>query len=188
MLTNFFNSRKLDKQLAAHRPRLYRLANSWCADAMLADDLVQETLQKALLKQDQLKDFSRVEAWLFRILHNCWMEYLRAKKPALDIDDVDLHNNETPDSQLTEQQIVDRVRHAIAVLPLTQRQVITLVDLESSSYAEVAEILDIPVGTVMSRLSRARAMLKQRLMNVRSTNSSHGAPQTMSPKHLRRVK
>lgn len=188
MLTNFFNSRKLDKQLATQRPRLYRLANSWCGDAMLADDLVQETLKKALIKQDQLKDFSRLEAWLFRILHNCWMEYLRAKKPALDIDDVDLEMDETPEAQMTEQQIIKRVRNAIAILPLTQRQVITLVDLENSSYAEVAEILDIPVGTVMSRLSRARAMLKQRLMNVRSKNSSHDTSRSISPNHLRRVK
>jgi len=184
MLTNFFNSRKLDKQLATQRPRLYRLANSWCGDAMLADDLVQETLKKALIKQDQLNDFSRFEAWLFRILHNCWMEYLRAKKPALDIDDVDIQMDETAEAQLTEQQIVARVRQTIAILPLTQRQVITLVDLEGASYSEVSEILDIPLGTVMSRLSRARAMLKQRLTNIRPTNTSYED----THRHLRSVK
>lgn len=180
MLTNFFGSRKLDKQLAMQRARLYRLAISWCGDAMLADDLVQETLKKALIKQDQLKDFSRLEAWLFRILHNCWMEYLRVKKPTMDIDSMNLLNDEAPDTQLTEQQIIERVRLAIAILPLTQRQVITLVDLEGSSYAEVSEVLDIPLGTVMSRLSRARTMLKQHLMNVRSIHTSNN--------HLRRVK
>lgn len=180
MLTIFFGSRKLDKQLSKQRPRLYRLANSWCGDPMLADDLVQETLSKALLKQDQLKDFSRIESWLFRILHNCWMEYLRKKKPTLDIDDVDLQNDETPEVILTEQQIVKRVRNAIAVLPLTQRQVITLVDLEGCSYIEVSEILDIPLGTVMSRLSRARTLLKKHLMSIRGVNTSRN--------HLWRVK
>lgn len=180
MLTIFFSSRKLDKQLSKQRPRLYRLAYSWCGDPMLADDLVQETLSKALLKQDQLKDFSRLESWLFRILHNCWMEYLRTKKPTLDIDDIDLQNDETPEAKLTEQQIVRRVRNAIAVLPLTQRQVITLVDLEGCSYIEVSEILDIPLGTVMSRLSRARTLLKKHLMSIRGVSTSHN--------HLWRVK
>jgi len=179
MLKNLFRSRKLDKQLATHRPRLYRLANSWCGDAMLADDLVQETLSKAIIKQEQLKDFSRIEAWLFRILHNCWMEYLRAKKPTLDIDDVTLSSEETPQTQLAKEEVISRVRKAIENLPLSQRQVITLVDLETCSYNEVSEILDIPLGTVMSRLNRARSMLKTRLVNVRRAETYN---------HLRRVK
>ena len=66
MLKNIFRSRKLDKLLSEQRPNLYRLANSWCGDKMLADDLVQDTLSKALLKQEQLKDFSRMQAWLYR--------------------------------------------------------------------------------------------------------------------------
>jgi RNA polymerase sigma-70 factor (ECF subfamily) len=146
---------------------------------MLADDLVQETLNKAIIKQEQLKDFSRIEAWLFRILHNCWMEYLRAKKPTLDIDDVTLSSEETPQTQLAKEEVISRVRKAIENLPLSQRQVITLVDLETCSYNEVSEILDIPLGTVMSRLNRARAMLKKRLVNVRRTETYN---------HLRRVK
>jgi RNA polymerase sigma-70 factor (ECF subfamily) len=180
MLKKIFRSKQLDKQLSEQRPRLYRLANSWCGDGMLADDLVQETLNKALLKQEQLKDFSRFEAWLYRILHNCWMEYLRAKKPTLDIDEVTLTTDETPERQLTEQQIIFRVRQTMKILPLTQRQVITLVDLEGCSYAEVAEILEIPLGTVMSRLNRARIMLKKHLTNIQNTHPLYN--------HLRRVK
>jgi RNA polymerase sigma-70 factor (ECF subfamily) len=153
---------------------------------MLADDLVQETLKKALLKQHQLKEFSRLEAWLCRILHNCWMEYLRAKKPAVDIDDVNMHHDETPDKELTEQQIIERVRQAIIMLPLTQRQVITLVDLEGSRYEEVSEILDIPLGTVMSRLSRARIMLKERLIGMQNIRTAHA--RSSSQNHLRSVK
>lgn len=199
MLKNLFRSKRFERQLEPQlaqkiselRPRLYRLASSWCGDAMLADDLVQETLQKAIQKQHQLKEFSRLEAWLYRILHNCWMQYLRAEKPAMDIDDVDLLHDDTPDQQLSEQQIVERVRRAIMMLPLTQKQVITLVDLEGSSYAEVSEILEIPLGTVMSRLNRARALLKLRLSGVRSPRSSQA--QTSSKldskqNFLRRVK
>ncbi len=180
MLKNIFRSRKLDRQLSEQRPNLYRLANSWCGDKMLADDLVQDTLSKALLKQEQLKDFSRMEAWLYRILHNTWMEYLRRNKPTLDIDDLILASEETPERQLTEQQVIIRVRQAVEILPLTQRQVITLVDLEGCSYNEVTEILDIPMGTVMSRLNRARKMLKEQLMNVKNKHETHN--------HLRRVK
>ncbi len=180
MLKNIFRSRKLDKQLSKQRPHLYRLANSWCGDKMLADDLVQDTLGKALLKQEQLKDFSRMEAWLYRILHNCWMEYLRTNKPTMDIDNLTLTSEESPDKQITEQQIILHVRKAVEMLPSTQRQVITLVDLEGCSYSEVTEILDIPMGTVMSRLNRARKMLKQQLINVRHNRSTHS--------HLRRVK
>lgn len=180
MLKNIFRSRKLDRQLSEQRPNLYRLANSWCGDKMLADDLVQDTLGKALMKQEQLRDFSRMEAWLYRILHNTWMEYIRANKPSLDIDDLTLASEETPDRKLTEQQVIVRVRNAVEILPLTQRQVITLVDLEGCTYNEVTEILDIPMGTVMSRLSRARKMLKDQLMNVQKNHIQH--------KHLRRVK
>ena len=180
MLKKIFRSRKLDRLLSKQRPHLYRLANSWCGDKMLADDLVQDTLGKALLKQEQLKDFSRMEAWLYRILHNCWMEYLRTNKPTTDIDDVSITSKDSPERHLTEQQIIRQVRTTIEMLPLTQRQVITLVDLEGCSYAEVTEILDIPMGTVMSRLNRARKMLKQRLTKVHNKNTPHN--------HLRRIK
>jgi RNA polymerase sigma-70 factor (ECF subfamily) len=108
------------------------------------------------------------------------MEYLRRNKPTLDIDDLTLTSLESPERQLSERQIIIQVRHAVEILPLTQRQVITLVDLEGCSYAEVTEILDIPMGTVMSRLSRARKMLKEQLMHIRKKHTSHN--------HLRRVK
>ena len=188
-----FHTKNFEKQLAELRPRLYRLAVSWCGDVMLADDLVQTTLNKALIKREQLKDISRIEGWLFRIMHNCWMEYLRTKKPAMDIDDVNVKDDESPEKRYTEQQVVNRVRDAVAILPLIQRQVITLVDLESCSYEQVSIILDIPLGTVMSRLSRARSLLKKRLMGVTArevghlNNSAHAMPQHSTP-HLRRVK
>ena len=72
---------------------------------------------------------------------------------------------ETPDIRHDRKQVVDRVRSAIATLPIGQRQVLTLVDLEGCSYIEVAQALDIPIGTVMSRLSRARKALKNQLLD-----------------------
>ncbi|MEE9303665.1 MAG: RNA polymerase sigma factor [Thiotrichaceae bacterium] len=185
-MLNFFRTGNIDKQLAERRPRLYRLAFSWCGDAMLADDLVQETLNKALVKQSQLNDFSHVDAWLFRILHNCWMGYLRTNKPSIDIDDVNLINEQSPDKKYNEQQVIERVRNGVEMLPLTQRQVVTLVDLENCSYTQVAVILDIPMGTVMSRLSRARALLKKYLIGMQK-QGSYGV-ENPSHNHLRRVK
>ena len=182
-LLSFIRSRKLDRLFEERRERLYRLANSWCHDAMLADDLVQATLGKALQKNEQLKDLSKLDAWLFRILHNTWMEHLRKHRPTLDLDDIYLLEKETPESNLSNQQLVTRVHQAVASLPMPQRQVITLVDLEGCSYALVSEVLDIPIGTVMSRLSRARATLKKRLIGVRQASSS-----LSQPAHLRRVK
>ncbi|MDH5472199.1 MAG: RNA polymerase sigma factor [Gammaproteobacteria bacterium] len=151
------------KQVKACRSRLYRLAFSWCHDAMLADDLTQETLSRAMQKLDQLKNEHALDAWLFAILNNQWREYLRKKRPSEDIDELVLSHDQTPEYWHNRQQIIDHIRNAISELPLSQRQVLTLVDLESMSYTGVSEVLDIPVGTVMSRLSRARKSLQEKL-------------------------
>jgi len=151
------------KQVKACRNRLYRLAFSWCHDAMLADDLAQETLSRAMQKLDQLKNEQALDAWLFAILNNQWREYLRKKRPCEDIDEMVFMHDETPEYWHNQQQIIDQIRNTIGELPLSQRQVLTLVDLESMSYAGVAEVLEIPVGTVMSRLNRARKCLQEKL-------------------------
>ena len=182
-MLKIFYKKKLEHKLAELRPHLYRLAVSWCGDAMLADDLVQDSMNKALQKHGQLRDLSLIKPWIFKILHNCWMQYLRSKKPTLDIDNIELLNNHSPEKQLSELHIVERVRKAVEMLPLSQRQVITLVDLEENSYQQVSEILDIPLGTVMSRLSRARSQLKNRLIgiNIETTTTEHKI------KHLQRL-
>jgi RNA polymerase sigma-70 factor (ECF subfamily) len=159
---------RLRRQLPEKRDQLYRVAFSWCHDPALADDLVQETLAKALTKGHQLRDRERLEPWLFRVLSNCWKDYLRARREMQDIDDVVLASPDTPADNYGEQQLVDRVRVGVAQLPLGQRQVLTLVDLEGFSYAEVAEVLQIPIGTVMSRLNRARTALADRLRTYRA--------------------
>ena len=101
------------------------------------------------------------------ILNNVWRDHLRKNKGVEDIDDwveVLASDGPGPDTSLEDQQLVNEVRAVVAALPLGQRQVLTLVDLEERTYAEVAGILAIPVGTVMSRLSRARAALKEKLL------------------------
>lgn len=179
MLSHYLRFNRLDRQLSEQRPRLHRMALAWCGDPILADDLVQDTLTKALEKQEQLKDEERLGAWLYRILHNCWMEYLRTQKPTLDIDEVELTCTDCPEKQFADDQLAEQVRAAVEALPIGQRQVMTLVDLEGCSYEQVALILDIPQGTVMSRLSRARETMKKRLQGVRQTDNV---------RYLRRVK
>lgn len=152
------------RHIKACRERLYRLAYSWCHDAMLADDLVQDALSKALQRYDQLRNEEAIDAWLFAILNNQWREYLRRNRPCEDIDEMVFMYDRTPEYWHSRQQTVDRVQRAIAELPLGQRQVITLVDIESMPYMQVSEVLSIPVGTVMSRLSRARKALQEKII------------------------
>ena len=148
------------------RASLLRVACSWCNDPTLADDLVQEALALALKKQHQLREVDKFESWMFSILSNCWRGHLRKQKDTVDIDDVVLYEPHETEGDILEMQIVDKVRHAISTLPNGQRQVVTLIDLQGFSYAEVAEVLNIPVGTVMSRLNRARQALKEQLLSL----------------------
>ncbi|MDA8127810.1 MAG: RNA polymerase sigma factor [Betaproteobacteria bacterium] len=152
--------------IEALRPVLYRIAYAWSHDAALADDLVQEALSKGWTRRAQLRDEAALKAWLVSIMNHCWLDHLRSRR---DFDDVEECQDElestgdTPEVCCDREQVIACVREAVARLPQGQRQVLTLVDLEEFSYAEVAEILEIPVGTVMSRLSRARASLRNLL-------------------------
>lgn len=157
--------RQLAAEAEACRTRLYRMAYAWCHDPALADDLVQEAMARGLAQLGQLRDTGKVGGWLFSILNRCWLDHLRARHDAVD-DEVlmDLPADlPGPDGHVERRETVRRVRNAVAELPLGQRQVLTLVDLEELSYAEVAEILAIPIGTVMSRLCRARSALRKLL-------------------------
>lgn len=152
--------------IEAMRPMLYRIAYAWCHDAALADDLVQDTLAKAWTRRAQLRDEGSLKAWVVTIMHHCWLDYLRSRRDFDDVDDLQdsLESGaESPEACCDREQVIAGVRAAVSRLPMGQRQVLTLVDLEEFGYAEVARILDIPVGTVMSRLSRARTSLKSLL-------------------------
>jgi RNA polymerase sigma-70 factor (ECF subfamily) len=180
MLKTPWNNKRI-ALITMQRDRLYRIALSWCGDRMLADDLTHEAISKGVTNQHQLADPDKLSAWIFRILHNCWMEYLRKYRPTLDLDHDAYVSEEVPEINLSQTQTIHSVRQAIGKLPMGQRQVITLVDLEERSYAEVTEILDIPMGTVMSRLNRARTALKNLLSHL-DDSSATGRPL------LRRIK
>ena len=160
----FTRSREAQHALEQARSRLYRVAYAWCHSAALADDLVQETLAKALRKSSQLRDPKARDAWLFTILANCYRDHFRKQRDMDDIDEIEISHETTPESESSRSEIVGMVRAAIARLPQGQRQVVTLVDLEGFSYVEVAQILDVPIGTIMSRLCRARNAMKDILL------------------------
>jgi RNA polymerase sigma-70 factor (ECF subfamily) len=182
-LLDSINQKRLFRTILANsRERLYRVAYSWTHDPTLADDLVQQACYQALRKQRHLRDIDAADAWLFRILANCLSDHYRARREVLSGEDLVIVEKWTPEHETQEDQVARRVRKAVSALPLAHRQVVTLVDLEEFSYASVAQILDIPVGTVMSRLSRGRRALRDQLLDVKARE------ETNMSSNVRRIK
>lgn len=163
----------LRQRMEAARPKLFRTAYAWSHNRDVAEDLAQETLAKGLAKVDQLRSADALEGWLFRIMANLWRDYVRQDRPMETIEDVDVRTEETPEDLNSQQQTAVRVRRALEALPDNYRMVLSLVDIEGFSYAETARIMDVPVGTVMSRLSRGRRRLADLLKH---TDGRSGAP------------
>lgn len=173
----------LRRALETVRPRLYRLAWSWCHDADEANDVVQEACLKAMERTTQLKDPAKAEQWLVKIMSNVYLDRLRAHRAHMDITAVELEAvDDGPLEAAQRSRAVDQVRAAIGALGVEQRMVLTMVDLMEFSYAEVSEALEIPVGTVMSRLCRGRRRLKAQLL------LQAGGTRPAVALHLRRVK
>ncbi len=135
-----------------------------------AEDLVQETFVQAMPYFNNLESDSNLKAWLFTIMRNTWLKKLRRSRSGpdfveLDITKVSADVTEKNDPQTFCIRLWEReeIRIALEQLPAQCREIVVLGDLEGFSYKEMAEILDCPVGTIMSRLARARAKLKQKL-------------------------
>lgn len=144
--------------IVAEIPRLRRYARALTGSAEAADDLVQDTLQRALGKWRLWQASRDLRPWLFAIMHNLHVDGMRrARTDYRDTDELPLPADRPRQQDGLELRDLDR---ALALLPAEQREVLLLVGLEELSYAEVARALGIPQGTVMSRLSRARARLK----------------------------
>ena len=140
-------------------PRLRRYARALVGDRAAADDLVQDTLERAWTRIAQWRAGSDLRAWLFSIMHNLRVDQLR--RPGLAIRAIDDADFAVPTraTQSDGLEIID-LEAALAQLPEEQRTVLLLVALEEMRYEEVAATLAIPVGTVMSRLSRGRERLR----------------------------
>ena len=168
IVKNIVAALSLKSEFASRRNKLYRIAYSWCHDAALADDLAQEAIFKAIKNAARLRDVGTIDSWLYRILYNCWQDYLRVK--SRNVEFVEMHDDDQPEhaESYQQSQIVERVRASIEQLPMQLREVVTLADFAGLSYAEIAGIIDVPIGTVMSRLFRARQNLKQQLLDFGS--------------------
>jgi RNA polymerase sigma-70 factor (ECF subfamily) len=144
---------------ADHRTRLYRLARAMCGSSHLAEDLVQSTYLRVFSRPRLLRgddDFSYLAGTLRNVLLNHLRSEGRRGRPGPAVDELDPPDNRgsgDPEAALMAGEVLE----AIAALPEAQREVITAVDVEGVSYAEAAEALGMPIGTVMSRLHRGRA-------------------------------
>lgn len=155
-----------NRDLVALLPNLRRFALSLCRAPDVADDLVQTTVERALKARAQFDPATRLDAWLFRILRNAWIDMTRRTRTRGETVDVE----ESAEAisfdgrEVTEMRLMaGSAAEAIRGLPEEQQAVMLLVCGEDMSYGEAAEVLGIPVGTVMSRLSRARLAVAKKL-------------------------
>lgn len=154
----------LKTELHAHIGSLRRYALVLTRDAVAADDLVQETLVKAIAKAETFQRGSDLRPWLFRILHNTHVSAIRREKTRTEAAQ-DLPEPVARDCQHTQLEL-KQVLSALDQLPEAQRNPIILIALKEMSYAEAARTLDVPLGTFMSRLGRGREALRQIVQGV----------------------
>ena len=153
---------QFERELLDLLPRLRRFSRSLTKDAVEADDLCQLAIERALKSRSKWQDGTRLDAWMYMIMRNCWIDELRSQnRRALHfapIEQADLvqHRSSSGES--------DHLRHmdlhsAMQALPVEQRELVALVWIEGLSYRETAALLNIPIGTLTSRLFRARKAL-----------------------------
>ncbi len=157
---------------------LYNTAYRMTRNAQDAEDLVQETYLKAYRHYDKFQEGTNLKAWLFKIMKNTFINNYRKQQkvpPQSDFADVEgaLENRvrgdateriKNPEEEILEAIVDEQVQEALDSLPPDYRMAVILADLENFSYKEIAEILDVPVGTVMSRLYRGRKQLEEAML------------------------
>lgn len=153
-------------RIVAFLPRLRRFCAVLARNEDRGDDLMQATVEKALARIDQWQPGSSLESWMFRIAQNIHIDEARTQArrgASVDIDEAISLAGEDGRAVLEGRSDLDKARQAMAALPEEQRALMALVVLDGRSYKEAAEILNIPIGTVMSRISRARHSIDRAL-------------------------
>lgn len=157
------------KGLPEIAPRLWRYCLVLSGRRDVADDLAQSACLRAIEKAHQFQPGTHLDRWVFRIAQRIWLNDLRANAVRRGTGVVSIHDTELPDT-VTGRNIsaesnifVTEVLSQVAALPEAQRETVMLVYIEGFSYKDAAEILDIPIGTIMSRLAAARAKLTKRM-------------------------
>lgn len=171
------------EQLVTFLPNLRRFAISLCQSRDVADDLVQAACERAIVGAEGFSPDTRFDAWMFRILRNLWIDQLRRRKtagPQADIEEAHDVSSPIGVAQVHARLELSDVLTALQKLPEEQREVLVLVCVEDFSYREASEVLSIPIGTVMSRLARARKNLMEltgiKLGDERSSGMKGMAP------------
>jgi RNA polymerase sigma-70 factor (ECF subfamily) len=148
-----------DQQLLTWVPRLRRYARALAGNRDDADDLVQDTLERAWARSALWRGVADMRGWLFGIMHNLHVDGVRRPRlatTAIDEDTPELASAPTQGERLA---VLD-LQAALELLPIEQKEILLLIALEDMAYADAAQLLGIPVGTVMSRLSRGRERLR----------------------------
>src|SRR5512137_1430636 len=167
--------------LEAVVPRLRRYARALTGTREAADDLTQDALERAWQKRALWQPGTDLRAWMFTIMHNVFVNGTRKGRPTVSLDDLAVEDSRPAAGTSVETGIVlGELARSLVLLPEEQREVLLLVGLEQFSYTEASEMLGVPIGTVMSRLSRARERLRL-LLEAGTAGADRQAP-------LRRVK
>ncbi|UXT43578.1 RNA polymerase sigma factor [Agrobacterium leguminum] len=152
------------QRLVGFLPNLRRFAISLCHSRELADDLVQAACERAIIAADNFAPDTRFDAWMFRILRNLWIDHLRRVRTAGPQEEIEkAYEVSVPSGEAATHARMElmEVVTALQQLPEEQREVLVLVCIEELSYRDAANVLSIPIGTVMSRLARARKHLAE---------------------------
>jgi RNA polymerase sigma-70 factor (ECF subfamily) len=159
-------------QLVALLPRLRRFARGLTGSADRADDLVQAACERALARMEQWTPGTRLDSWMFRIVRTIWIDELRARAVRDRVHEQEDLGERIFDGErhLEARLTMEAVREAVGYLSPEQREILLLIAVEGVSYKEAAEIMDVPIGTVMSRLARARAALLKQLERRREAD------------------
>ena len=167
-----------DRELVAALPRLRRFAFGLAGSLDEADDLVQAACERALARRDQYEPGTRLVSWLYRIVQTIWIDRVRRHR-TVSVDPAMLAEYPGGDAvgEAESRLALAEVRRAIAVLSPEQRTVLLLVSVEGLAYREAEEVLGLPIGTIMSRLARARLALGKALEEpkARPGSSSEGS-------------
>ena len=167
-------SARFGDQLIAVLPRLRRFARGLSGSVTEADDLVQAACERALARQHQFQEGTRFDSWMFRIVQTIWIDQVRSRDVRKEDGDIaeDRLGSDEPVRRVEARLALAEVRRALERLPPDQRAALLLVTVEGLSYKEAAEVVQVPVGTIMSRLSRARIALQLQLEGRRSTSDA----------------
>jgi RNA polymerase sigma-70 factor (ECF subfamily) len=164
-------SQQVKAEMVTLLPRLRRFAYGLTGSLDDGDDLTQAACEKALRSLEQFTPGTRLDSWMYRIAQNLWIDRRRSQQAQREqsVEPADLEGLATADAAQEMDRRLDLadVRREVALLPEDQRAVLLLVSVEGCGYRQAAEILEIPIGTVMSRLARARLALGRALTGTR---------------------